>query len=89
MKLFANWNKKTPKAAQMIGDTALVVGTAAGVAAVLVPGIPVLLTIAAVAGGVTKIVTKFFAEDPSEKAVKTSEIIKDAGEIISEIKSVK
>lgn len=87
LSFLKNWNKKTPKTAQTIGDASLIIGTLAGVAAVFIPGVPILLSVAAVAGGAGKIISKLFAVDPTEDAVKTSETIKDIADVVTELKN--
>lgn len=86
-KFLKNWNKQTPKAVKTAGDVSLVVGTAAGIAAIFIPGVPILLTVAAVAGGAGKIISKLFAVEPSEEAVELSESLKDVADVINDIKT--
>ena len=86
-KFLKNWNKKTPKSMQTFGDASLIIGTVAGVAAVFIPGVPILLSVAAVAGGAGKIISKLFAVDPSEEAINVSETVKDVADVITELKT--
>jgi hypothetical protein len=96
LNFLKNFNKPTPKWAQVTGDTALIVGTIVGIVGFF-PVTGTLGTILSVAGfstaAVTKILSKLFVDYNSESIKKLAETITStsmtAKEIVEELNKLK